>query len=384
MDFGILRQFHLRHHRISIRQLHLDRQLRHGHPLGRQWHWRAIAGASEDKHRVVRLNLVLQGSRQFHPHFQASRHRCRLGSLHWRATQALGGAVDPPLQGPSRCITFWQLRQQALPVVDGFLIALAFKRGNTAQAQAGHFVGVGFQRFVSQRLQLRAPLLVGGEVLGLGPLPQQFRLATGQGHCTLEDARGIGRALLGHVGPAKEIHGLGRIRLGLHHAFKARGHFFHRLGSLGKLLGQRHLVGRPKMQVQPQRHQRYQYRSQQRQGLAQMPLARGLGAFGIGQQLAGSLVPALGHLRLIEHTGGLLGRQLGDTFLVKGHVQGRAVFFLLATAATQDREQQKAEGSEQQKARAKPEFNHGSVLFPAVWRDARVLRQTTHRRLARP
>ncbi len=163
------------------------------------------------------------------------------------------------------------MRQQALPVIDGFLVTLALEGSDTTQAQAGHFVGVGFQRLVSQRLQLRAPFLVGSEVQRLCPLPEQFGLATGQGHGALECTRGIGGALLGHVGSAQEVHGLGRIRLGLHHPLQAGSHFFHRFGRFGKLLGQLNLVGRAEMQVQPQCQQRHQQRRQQRQGLAQWP-----------------------------------------------------------------------------------------------------------------
>ncbi|MNN78471.1 hypothetical protein D3C81_1950300 [compost metagenome] len=107
-----------------------------------------------------------------------------------------------------------------------------------------------------------------------------------------------------------------------------------------------------------------------------MPLARRFGAFGVRQQFTGGLIAAVGQLRVIQHTGGLLGSQFGDTLLIQRHVQRSTVFFLLLATATQGRDQQKAEGGEQQQARTKPEFSHGSVLYPTVWRDVRVLRRT--------
>ncbi|MNH15072.1 hypothetical protein D3C79_746790 [compost metagenome] len=261
---------------------------------------------------------------------------------------------------------------------------LALEGGDAEQAEAGDFVRVGLERFVGQGLGLGVPLLVVGKVQRLGPLSEQLRLTPGNRHGALEDLGGIGGTLLGHVGTTEEVQAFGRVRLGLHRQLQAAGHFFHGLRRLGKLLGQLDLLAGTEMQVQAQAHQRHQYGGQQRQRLAQTAQALRFGVFGVGQQLAGSFIPALGQLRLIKHASRLLGSQLGNAFLVQGDVQCGAVFFQLRTTAAQHRDQQKAQGHQQQQACSKPEISHGSVLCPAIWRGAHAPRGKGRRCLQLP
>jgi len=172
LDFREVGQFQLRHHCVGIAQFDGDRQVGDGHTLGRQRRRRAGDSASEDEHAVAWQGLGLDVGGEVHAHF----HHGFLGDGATVRFQPLCRAVDPALQGDAGVVFGRQLRQQAAPVIDRLLVALAFKGRDAKQTEAGDFSRVELEGFVGQGLDLGRPLLVVGEVLGLGPLAQQLRL----------------------------------------------------------------------------------------------------------------------------------------------------------------------------------------------------------------
>ncbi len=177
-------------------------------------------------------------------------------------------------------------------------------------------------------------MFVVGKILGLGPLAEQFRLATDQGHGALEDLGRIGGAILGHVGATEEVQAFGGIRLGGGGAFQTLGHVLQGHWRLGEFAGQFHLVAGTKVQVQAQAQHRHQKRGQQRQRFTQTRFAGGFHTFGVGQQFAGGFGAAGVKLRGVEHAFGLLGLQFGHALLVERHIQCGAILLALGTAAT--------------------------------------------------
>ncbi|MCY1424206.1 hypothetical protein D9M71_399430 [compost metagenome] len=299
--------------------------------------------------------------------------------------QFLRGPGDPALQRLPGRVVRRQLRQQAIPVIDGVLITLAFKRGNAEQAEAGDFFRIGLERFVGQGLDLVRPLLAIGEVLRLGPLTEQLGLTTGQVHRALEHLRRVRRAILRHVGTTEEVHAFGGIRLSGDHTLQALGHLLHRLGCLGEFAGQFDLVAGAVMHVQPQAQHRHQNGRQQRQGFTQSRHPRRFDAFGIGQQLTGGFGATGVHLRRIEHALFLLSLQLSHALLIKRDVQGGTILFTLGTTAAQNRDQQKTQGNQKQQTCSEPEINH-SWFYPTGGRGASAPRQKASpgcRRVAR-
>jgi len=344
LDFGEVGQFQLRHHRVSIAQFDGDRQCVDGHALGRQGRRRAVNGAGEDEHAVARQGFGFYLGGYIHTHFQQ-----RLGRLCDAATallELLCRAINPALQGDTGIVLWRQLREKAVPVVDGFLITLALKGGDTQQAETGDFLGVELQGFVGQRLNLWRPLFVVGKVLRLGPLAEQFRLAPGQCNRTFKDFGSIGGTVLGHIGATEEVQTFCRIRLCSGGALQTAGHVGHGHRWLGKLSGQFNLVARAIMQVQRNAQHRHQKRRQKRQWFAQPRFKGFFHAFGVGQQLTGRFGAAGVELRDIQHAFVLLRLQLGDAFLVQRHVQRGAILFTLGTTATQHRDQQETQGNQ--------------------------------------
>ncbi|MNQ88409.1 hypothetical protein D3C85_1036690 [compost metagenome] len=377
----------MRHHCVGIAQFDGHRQVGHGHALDRQRGRRTGDRTGEDEHAVARLDLGFEVRGQIDTDLEQRRglgRRC-LCNLAATGHQLFRGPGNSALQRLAGLVLRRQLRQQAIPVIDGVLITLAFKRGNAQQAKAGDFFRIGLERFVGQGLDLVRPLLAIGEVLGLGPLTEQLGLTTGQVHRALEHLRRIRRAVLSHVGATEEVHAFSGIRLSGDRTLQALGHLFHRLGSLGEFAGQFDLVAGTEMQIQAQAQHRHQNGRQQRQGFAQTRHPRRFSAFGVRQQFTGGFGATGVHLRRIEHALFLLSLQLSHALLIQRDVQGGTILFALGATAAQHRDQQKTQGNQKQQTCSEPEINH-SWFYPTGGRGASAPRQKASpgcRRVAR-
>jgi len=374
LDFREVGQFQLRHHRVDIAQFDGDGQFGNGNALSRQRRRRAVHGAGEDEHAVGWQRLSLHLGRQVHTHF----HHRLLGHGATVFFNLLGGTIDTALQRRTRVVFGWQLGQQTAPVIDRVLIALALEGSDTKQAKAGDFLRIELQRLVGQRLDLGRPLFIVSEILRLGPLAEQLRLAPGQGHGALEDSGGVGGTVLGHVGTAEEVQPFRRIRLRSGGAFQTAGHVFHGHRRLGEFAGQLDLVAGAKVQVKAQAQHGDQNRSEHWQWLAQTRFAGLFHAFGVGQQFAGGFGTASVELCCIKHALALLHLQFGHAFLVERHVQRGAILFTLGTAAAQYGDQQETQGNQKQQAGCEPEINHQSWC-PAIGRGVCALRGIVRR-----
>ena len=226
-----------------------------------------------------------------------------------------------------------------MPVANGLFKALILEGGDAQQAQAGDFLRVGLQGFISQRLDLVAPFFIVGKVLRLCPLAQQLGLTTGQVGRALEHPGRLRRTVLRHIGTAQKVQAFSRIRLCCSGTLKARDHFFKGLRRLGEFAGQFDLVAGTKMQVQAQAQYRHQHCRQQRNGLAQAGHTPRCHAFGVREQFAGRFGAAGFELFGGQHALFALGLQLGHPLLVQGNVQSGTVFFALGTAPAQNRDQ---------------------------------------------
>ena len=252
-------------------------------------------------------------------------------------------------------------------MADGFLELAAFIGRNSQKPQAGDFRRIGFQRFIRQRLQLRGPLLVTGEIQRLRPLAEQLRLTPSHAYSTLKRHDGIGGTFLRHVGTAQEVPAFRRLRVALYCGLQACGHFFDSLRLRGKNLRTLNIANSTPMLIEAIPQQRHQQRGYQWDGAAQLALGRlRQRTLSIREQLASGLVTTTGQLLSIQRPSIVLALQIQQALLIKSHVEGRTVFFSLHLASTQHRDQQKRQGRQQQQASAQPEFNHQSFLSTGV------------------